>query len=65
MYYDGLPTSSLNLDALRSNVTIIPQVASGLACSVQQQTYVPYSPNFLLALYDRTLIPSINTMTPH
>ncbi|KAJ7691269.1 hypothetical protein B0H17DRAFT_1159808 [Mycena rosella] len=24
--YDGIPTSSLNLDALRSNVTIIPQV---------------------------------------
>ncbi|KAJ7149302.1 P-loop containing nucleoside triphosphate hydrolase protein [Mycena crocata] len=26
VYYDGLSTSSLNLDALRSNVTIIPQV---------------------------------------
>ncbi|KAK7041947.1 hypothetical protein VNI00_008929 [Paramarasmius palmivorus] len=26
VYYDGLPTSSLNLDALRSKVTIIPQV---------------------------------------
>lgn len=25
MYYDGIPTSSLNLDALRSSVTIIPQ----------------------------------------
>jgi ABC-type multidrug transport system fused ATPase/permease subunit len=25
MYYDGIPTSSVNLDALRSNVTIIPQ----------------------------------------
>lgn len=28
VYYDGLPTSSLNLDALRSNITIIPQVVS-------------------------------------
>ncbi|KAJ7784670.1 multidrug resistance-associated ABC transporter [Mycena metata] len=26
VYYDGLPTSSINLDALRSNITIIPQV---------------------------------------
>ncbi len=26
--YDGLPTEKLNLDALRSNVTIIPQVVS-------------------------------------
>jgi ABC-type multidrug transport system fused ATPase/permease subunit len=25
MYYDGIPTSSINLDALRSNITIIPQ----------------------------------------
>lgn len=26
VYYDGIPTSSLNLDSLRSNITIIPQV---------------------------------------
>ncbi|KAJ7045853.1 hypothetical protein C8F04DRAFT_1066426 [Mycena alexandri] len=26
VYYDGLPTSSINLDALRANITIIPQV---------------------------------------
>ncbi|KAJ7034289.1 P-loop containing nucleoside triphosphate hydrolase protein [Mycena alexandri] len=26
VYYDGLPTSSINLDALRSNITIIPQM---------------------------------------
>jgi len=26
VYLDGLPTSQLNLDALRSNITIIPQV---------------------------------------
>jgi ABC-type multidrug transport system fused ATPase/permease subunit len=29
VYYDGIPTSSLNLDALRSSVTIIPQVVRG------------------------------------
>ncbi|KAJ7175766.1 multidrug resistance-associated ABC transporter [Mycena filopes] len=26
VYYDGLPTLSINLDALRSNITVIPQV---------------------------------------
>ena len=26
VYYDGVPTHAINLDALRSNVTIIPQV---------------------------------------
>ncbi|KAJ7759560.1 P-loop containing nucleoside triphosphate hydrolase protein, partial [Mycena metata] len=26
VHYDGLPTSSINLDALRSNITIIPQM---------------------------------------
>ncbi|KAJ6504343.1 hypothetical protein C8R47DRAFT_1316459 [Mycena vitilis] len=31
VYYDGIPTSSLNLNALRSNVTIIPQVPELLA----------------------------------
>jgi ABC-type multidrug transport system fused ATPase/permease subunit len=30
VYYDGLPTNSLNLSALRSNVTIIPQIVSFL-----------------------------------
>lgn len=28
VYYDGMPASKLNLDALRSNITIIPQVVS-------------------------------------
>lgn len=26
--YDGVPTDSLNLEALRSNITIIPQTVS-------------------------------------
>lgn len=29
VFYDGLPTSTLSLDALRSQVTIIPQVVCG------------------------------------
>jgi ABC-type multidrug transport system fused ATPase/permease subunit len=28
IYYDGVPISSLNLDALRTNITIIPQMVS-------------------------------------
>ena len=31
--YDGIPTHTLNLDALRSNVTIIPQVVRLLLLS--------------------------------
>lgn len=30
VYYDGIPTASINLDALRTNITIIPQMVSGL-----------------------------------
>ena len=30
VYYDGVPTHTINLDALRSNITIIPQVVSGV-----------------------------------
>ena len=26
VYYDGISTDSINLDALRSNITIIPQM---------------------------------------
>ncbi|KAJ6589849.1 P-loop containing nucleoside triphosphate hydrolase protein [Mycena vulgaris] len=33
--YDGIPTSSLNLDALRSNITIIPQVPELLVGSLR------------------------------
>lgn len=29
VYYDGFATDSVNLDALRSHITIIPQVVSG------------------------------------
>ncbi|KAF7978930.1 hypothetical protein HWV62_44135 [Athelia sp. TMB] len=36
VYYDGLPTHSLNLDALRSNVTIIPQSPELLTGTLRQ-----------------------------
>ena len=32
MLYDGIPTTSLNLEALRSNITIIPQVVCFHSC---------------------------------
>lgn len=30
VYYDGLSTSSINLEDLRRNITIIPQIVGGL-----------------------------------
>ncbi|KAI0709575.1 P-loop containing nucleoside triphosphate hydrolase protein [Cerioporus squamosus] len=36
VYYDGLPTSSINLDALRSNITIIPQMPELLSGTLRQ-----------------------------
>ncbi|PCH35077.1 hypothetical protein WOLCODRAFT_155747 [Wolfiporia cocos MD-104 SS10] len=36
VYYDGIPTSSLNLDALRSNITIIPQIPELLSGTLRQ-----------------------------
>ncbi|KAJ6498923.1 P-loop containing nucleoside triphosphate hydrolase protein [Mycena sanguinolenta] len=35
VYYDGVPTDSINLDALRSNITIIPQVPELLVGSLR------------------------------
>ncbi|KAJ7745467.1 P-loop containing nucleoside triphosphate hydrolase protein [Mycena maculata] len=35
VYYNGIPTSKLNLDALRSNITIIPQVPELLMGSLR------------------------------
>ncbi|KAI8982789.1 multidrug resistance-associated ABC transporter [Trametes punicea] len=36
VYYDGIATDSINLDALRSNITIIPQVPELLSGSLRQ-----------------------------
>lgn len=36
VYYDGIPTHSLNLEALRSNISIIPQVPELLAGTLRQ-----------------------------
>ncbi|OCH87305.1 multidrug resistance-associated ABC transporter [Obba rivulosa] len=36
VYYDGIPTDTLNLDALRYNITIIPQVPELLSGTLRQ-----------------------------
>ncbi|KAK0208414.1 hypothetical protein DFS33DRAFT_1411920 [Desarmillaria ectypa] len=36
IYYDGLPTSSVNLDVLRSSITIIPQMPELLSGTLRQ-----------------------------
>lgn len=36
VYYDGVPTSSLNLDELRTKITIIPQVPELLSGTLRQ-----------------------------
>ncbi|KAJ7501621.1 hypothetical protein B0H11DRAFT_2275231 [Mycena galericulata] len=36
VYYDGILTSSLNLDALRSNITVIPQIPELLTGSLRK-----------------------------
>ncbi|KAH8072269.1 hypothetical protein BXZ70DRAFT_1074090 [Cristinia sonorae] len=36
VYYDGIPTDSVNLDALRSNITIIPQVPELISGTLRQ-----------------------------
>ncbi|RPD53734.1 P-loop containing nucleoside triphosphate hydrolase protein [Lentinus tigrinus ALCF2SS1-7] len=36
VYYDGIPTDSMNLDALRSNITIIPQMPELLSGTLRQ-----------------------------
>lgn len=47
VYYDGIPTSGINLDALRSNVTIIPQIVRSLCrCSFRSLTrFISCSPS--------------------
>lgn len=42
VYYDGIPTSSINLDALRANITIIPQVVRRI--SIPPRFDLKYSP---------------------
>lgn len=47
VYYDGIPISSVNLDALRSHITIIPQMVRS---SVYFITVRPYTYACILIL---------------
>ncbi|KAJ8594877.1 hypothetical protein M405DRAFT_759938 [Rhizopogon salebrosus TDB-379] len=51
VYYDGIPTSSINLDALRSNVTIIPQIPELLSGTLRQNLD-PFDQHDDAVLYD-------------
>lgn len=43
VYYDGLSTDSINLDSLRSNITIIPQIVSVLHGTHDNCLFVTYN----------------------
>ncbi|OJA20729.1 hypothetical protein AZE42_08496 [Rhizopogon vesiculosus] len=51
VYYDGIPTSAINLDALRSNVTIIPQIPELLSGTLRQNLD-PFDQHDDAVLYD-------------
>ncbi|KAH7905266.1 P-loop containing nucleoside triphosphate hydrolase protein [Hygrophoropsis aurantiaca] len=42
VYYDGIPTSSINLEILRSNITIIPQMVPELLTGTLRQNLDPF-----------------------
>ena len=47
VFYDGIPTNQINLDALRSSITIIPQAVSGFHEQCLDYLYnLRPSPNF-------------------
>ena len=67
--YDGIPTHTLNLDALRSNITIIPQVVRALISTIprpeQSLTHDESSPNCSAARSVITWTFSPNSTTRH
>jgi ABC-type multidrug transport system fused ATPase/permease subunit len=65
IYYDGIPIDSLNLDALRSSITIIPQVVSVSLSSYQNETVngMSCSPNCSAEHFVETWTPSKRTRT--
>lgn len=47
VYYDGIATNTINLDALRSNITIIPQTVSILCGFFEICTQYALQPELL------------------
>ena len=54
VYYDGLLTNNVNLDALRSNITIIPQMVSMRVTFKPTLLSYPCSLSFLVEVLDAT-----------
>ena len=70
VYYDGIPTDSINLDALRSNITIIPQIvryafAHPTKSILTSALHYPRSRNCSAGLSGKISIRSGNTTTRH
>lgn len=63
VYYDGLLTSGLNLDALRSSITIIPQVVSNILCQLVLSLINSFSLSSSVVRFVRTSIRSTSTTT--
>lgn len=42
VYYDGIPTNSINLDALRSSITIIPQTVCAICLMLRRSLMLAY-----------------------
>ena len=60
VYYDGIATDTLNLDALRSNVTIIPQVVS----SVKLTSNIIHTNSLVLLSLNSSVEASVTIWTP-
>jgi ABC-type multidrug transport system fused ATPase/permease subunit len=56
VYFDGIPTNKLNLDALRNNITIIPQMVCFQLLSGSSSDHV-HQPELLNASLRRNLDP--------
>ena len=70
VYYDGIPTDTINLDALRSNITIIPQIvrsafAHPTKSILTSALHYPRSRNCSAGVSGKISIRSGNTTTRH
>lgn len=57
MYYDGIPTDTLNLEALRSHITIIPQVVCRSFTSIPAFIPNPIQPELVSGTLRHNLDP--------
>ncbi|QRW21004.1 ABC transporter transmembrane region [Rhizoctonia solani] len=66
IYYDGIPTHALNLDALRTNITIIPQQPELMSGTVRQNLdpFDEYDDAFLNAALHSAGLESIQPEDP-